>query len=238
MNTETSHTNTTNDPAAAKRRLVSMVDHTLLSPTATREDVTRLCEEAVALGVFAVCVSPVHVAQARLELPEEILVATVCGFPSGKHAAAVKAYEASCAVAEGAAEVDMVIDVGAALEGRFDDVEAEIAAVVAACGEVPVKVIIESAALPDTAIVGCCEAAERAGAAFVKTSTGFHPAGGATVSAVTLMATVVGGRLGVKASGGIRTREAAEAMIDAGATRLGLSSTRAVLEGYEAPSEY
>jgi deoxyribose-phosphate aldolase len=159
-------------------------------------------------------------------------VATVCGFPSGKHHSDVKAAEAARSVADGADEVDMVIDVGAARAGRFADVEADIAAVRAA---VPrdrlLKVIIESAALDDEQVVEACRAAERAGADFVKTSTGFHPAGGASVHAVELMAATVGGRLGVKASGGIRTTEAALAMVAAGATRLGLSGTGAVLAG-------
>ena len=134
----------------------------------------------------------------------------MCGFPSGKHASAIKAAEAARSVADGADEVDMVIDVGAAVEGRFADVEADIAAVRAAVPAPTVlKVILESAALSDEQVVGCCRAAEAAGADFVKTSTGFHPAGGASVHAVELMAATVGGRLGVKASGGIRTGAAA-----------------------------
>jgi len=161
-------------------------------------------------------------------------VATVCGFPSGKHASSVKAAEAARAVADGADEVDMVIDVGAAISGDYAAVEADIAAVRAAMlpGRL-LKVIIESAALSDDAIVAVCRAAEAAGADFVKTSTGFHPAGGASVRAVGLMAWTVGGRLGVKASGGVRTSAEALAMIEAGATRLGLSGTRAVLDGLD-----
>src|SRR5690606_38103401 len=165
---------------------------------------------------------------------EGLKVATVCGFPSGKHHAAVKAAEAARAVDDGADEEDMVIDVGAAIAGEVDLVHREIAAVRKAVPKGRIlKVIIEPAALSDEAIAGACKAAQAAGADFVKTSTGFHPAGGASVHAVRLMAQTVGGSLGVKASGGIRTAADALAMIEAGATRLGLSGTRAVLDGLD-----
>jgi deoxyribose-phosphate aldolase len=161
-------------------------------------------------------------------------VAAVAGFPSGKHVSELKAAEAAQAVAAGAVEVDMVIDVGAAVAGDIDIVRSDVAAVRAAIPGVVLKVIVESAALltlaDDKTLVDVCRAAEDAGADFVKTSTGFHPAGGASLAAVSLMADTVGGRLGVKASGGIRTAAAAVAMLDAGATRLGLSGTRAVLD--------
>ena len=222
--------------------LARYVDHTLLKPEATVADVEALVAEGLRLGVYSVCVSPSFL---PLEIPvgldgaPDLLVATVCGFPSGKHHSEVKAAEAARAVADGAHEVDMVIDVGAAKAGRFADVQADIAAVRAAAPAPTVlKVIIESAALTDDEIVAVCRAAEAAGADFVKTSTGFHPAGGATVHAVRLMAQTVGGRLGVKASGGIRTAADALAMIDAGATRLGLSGTAAVLAGLTADGEY
>ena len=161
-----------------------------------------------------------------------VKLATVCGFPSGKHTPAVKAAEAAESVALGADEVDMVIDIGLLKSGGADATAAEIAAVRAS---VPapklLKVIIESAALTDEEIVAACQAAEAAGADFVKTSTGYHPAGGASVHAVELMAATVGGRLGVKASGGIRDWASAVALVEAGATRLGLSGTAAVLAG-------
>ena len=189
---------TTPDRAA----VAQMVDHTLLKPEATPGDVAALVAEARELGTYSVCVSPSMLPIDRATLGD-VKVATVCGFPSGKHHSAIKAAEAARSVADGADEVDMVIDVGAAAEGRFDDVEADIAAVRAAVPAPTVlKVIIESAALSDEQMVGCCRAAEAAGADFVKTSTGFHPAGGASVHAVELMAATVGGRLGVKASGG------------------------------------
>jgi deoxyribose-phosphate aldolase len=190
--------------------------------------------EGAGLGVFSVCVSPTFVAHAVAEARGRLAVATVCGFPSGKHVSEVKAAEAARSVADGADEVDMVIDVGAARAGDVASVEADVAAVRAAvpAGKV-LKVIIESAALSDEEIVAVCRAAESAGADFVKTSTGFHPAGGASVHAVRLMARTVGGRLGIKASGGVRTLHDALAMIEAGATRLGLSGTSAVVAGFD-----
>ena len=208
----------------------ALIDHTLLKPESTAEDVAALVAEARDLGVLAVCVSP-----SRLPLADtgDLVVATVCGFPSGAHASEVKAAEAKRAVADGADEVDMVINLGLAKAGGFDGVEADIRAVVEASGGALVKVIIESAALTDEEIVEACRRSEAAGADFVKTSTGFHPAGGASVHAVELMRKTVGDRLGVKASGGIRDAEAAEAMIAAGASRLGLSGSRAVLDGME-----
>ncbi|MCA0295761.1 MAG: deoxyribose-phosphate aldolase [Actinobacteria bacterium] len=211
-------------------QLARHVDHTLLSPTATADDVAALAAEAVHLGTYSICVSP-----AMLPVTAEldgVLVATVCGFPSGKHTASIKAAEAADSIARGADEVDMVIDLGLVKAGRFDETRAEIAAVRASVPAPKVlKVIIESAALTDDEIVAACRAAEAAGADFVKTSTGYHPAGGASVHAVELMAATVGGRLGVKASGGIRDWDTAVAMLDAGATRLGLSGTAAVLAG-------
>lgn len=220
------------DRAVDAATLARMVDHTLLAPEATHADVTALVSEARSLGVLAVCVSPSMLPLGVPSGPDRLVVATVCGFPSGKHHSAVKAAEAARSVADGADEVDMVIDVGAAREGSWASVEAEIAAVRAVVpGPRLLKVIIESAALTDAEIVAACRVAEAAGADFVKTSTGFHPAGGASVHAVSLMAGAVGGRLGVKASGGIRTARAALEMIEAGATRLGLSRTAAVLAG-------
>jgi deoxyribose-phosphate aldolase len=210
--------------------LARYVDHTLLSPTATAADVAALAAEAVRLGTYSICVSP-----AMLPVAADlgtVKLATVCGFPSGKHTPATKAAEAAESVALGADEVDMVIDLGLLKAGRPDATQAEIAAVRARVPAPKVlKVIIESAALTDEEIVAACRAAEAAGADFVKTSTGYHPAGGASVHAVALMAATVGGRLGVKASGGIRDWASATAMIEAGATRLGLSGTAAVLAG-------
>ncbi|KQU49330.1 2-deoxyribose-5-phosphate aldolase [Rhodococcus sp. Leaf278] len=212
-------------------QLALYIDHTLLKPEATKADVAATVADAARLGTYSVCVSP---SMLPLELPADsnLKVAVVCGFPSGKHATEVKAAEARLAVSQGADEIDMVIDIGAAKEGRFDAIEADIAAVRAAV-ERPVllKVIIESAALTDEEIVGACRAAVAADADFVKTSTGFHPTGGASVDAVSLMSDTVQGKLGVKASGGIRSYDDAVAMIEAGATRLGVSGSEALLYG-------
>ncbi len=213
----------------SRAELAQLVDHTLLAPTATADDVKALADEAAALGTYSICVSP---SMLPLGFAPAVKVATVCGFPSGKHTAATKAFEAAEAVRNGADDVDMVIDVGALKAGDVAHTEAEIRAVrdaVPAPGVL--KVIIESAALTDDEIVAACRAAEAAGADFVKTSTGFHPAGGASAHAVALMRQTVGDRLGVKASGGIRDWDTAQAMVDAGASRLGLSGTAAVLDG-------
>ena len=218
-----------------RAQLAALVDHTLLKPEATPTDVAAVVAEAAELGVYAVCVSPSMVPVAVEAGAGRVRVAAVAGFPSGKHLAAVKAHEAAAAVASGATEIDMVIDVGAALAGDLDAVRSDIEAVRAAIAGTVLKVIVESAVLLDQAdgrtLADVCRIAEVAGADFVKTSTGFHPAGGASVRAVALMAETVGGRLGVKASGGIRSTADALAMLDAGATRLGLSGTRAVLDG-------
>lgn len=211
--------------------LARYVDHTLLKPEATAADVEALVAEAVELGTFSVCVSPNML---PIVVPEgaDLKIAVVAGFPSGKHTSAIKTAEAALAVAQGADEVDMVIDIGAAKAGRFDLIEADITSVRSAIPAPGIlKVIIESAALTDDEIVGACKAAVAAGADFVKTSTGFHPAGGATAHAVKLMSDTVEGKLGVKASGGIRTYENAVEMIAAGATRLGVSGTAALLSG-------
>lgn len=223
--------------ALTQAQLAQLIDHTLLKTDATPAQVADLVAEARELGTWSVCVSPAML-PITAELGE-VKVATVCGFPSGKHTADVKAAEAAQSVERGADEVDMVIDIGLLQDGRPEAVRDEIAAVRAAAPAPTVlKVIIESAALTDEEIVQACRAAEEAGADFVKTSTGFHAAGGASVHAVELMAATVGGRLGIKASGGIRDAETALAMVQAGATRLGLSSSRAVLDGASADGDY
>jgi deoxyribose-phosphate aldolase len=220
----------------SRERVAALVDHTLLKPEATTADVVALVTEAAALGVYAVCVSPSMVPVAVNALPGAgPRVAAVAGFPSGKHLPAVKAYEAAQAAASGAGEIDMVIDVGAALANDLDSVRLDIETVRAAVPDAVLKVIVESAVLlgqsGERVLADVCRVAEDAGADFVKTSTGFHPAGGASLRAVAVMAATVDGRLGVKASGGIRTATDAVAMLEAGATRLGLSGTRVVLDG-------
>lgn len=213
--------------------VAAMIDHTLLKPEATRDDVRALVQEARRLEVKAVCISPSFLPLVEITDPGDLTVATVCGFPSGKHLSRIKAAEAGAASQAGAAEVDMVIDVGAAIEGRFDAVQADIDAVRRATPGV-LKVILETAALSDDAIVAACRAAEAAGADFVKTSTGMHPAGGASVHAVEIMHATVGGRLGIKASGGIRTADAVRDLVAAGATRIGCSSSAAILDALPA----
>ena len=207
------------------------IDHTLLKPEATRGQVAALCVEAVGFGVAAVCVSPSMLPLPPGALSNGVLACTVIGFPSGAVSPTVKAFEAGVAVQCGASEVDMVVNLGLVADGDFDGVRSEIAEVRSAVPGSVLKVIIESGALTAVQIVGCCRAAEQAGADFVKTSTGFHPAGGATIEAVRLMRDTVGDRLGVKASGGIRDTATALAMIAAGATRLGTSSTGTILGG-------
>ncbi len=211
-------------------QVARMVDHTLLKPEATDADLRALVEDAKRIGTYSICVSP-----NKLPLPADIdlgdvKVAVVTGFPSGAHQSAIKAAEASRAVAQGADEVDMVINVSDAVQNNFAAVEEDIRTVREAMPYGVLKVIIESAALTDEQIVGVCEAAKAAQADFVKTSTGFHPSGGASVHAVELMKRTVGDDLEVKASGGIRDGKFATELLDAGATRLGLSSTQAVLD--------
>ncbi len=228
-------------PRQSYRRddVAALIDHTLLKPEATERDVALLVDEAAELGVYAICVSPSMVDVAKRAGAGAKPIAAVVGFPSGKHLSVIKADEARLAVAAGAAEIDMVIDVGAAVSGDFAKVEADVASVRRSVGpDIVLKVIVESAALlsivGEQALLSACRAAADGGADFVKTSTGFHPAGGASVRAVELMYAAVGPGVEVKASGGIRTTSDAVSMLDAGATRLGLSGTRSVLEGLEA----
>lgn len=223
---------TTAPTSLTRADVAHLIDHTLLKTDATGEQVAALLAEAAELGTYSICVSPSMLPVAGD--PGDVKICTVVGFPSGKHHAGVKAVEATRAVVDGAHEIDMVIDIGQLKAGRDDLVRNDIEAVRrAAPTPVLLKVIIESAALTDDEIVAACEAAEAAGADFVKTSTGFHAAGGASVEAVRLMRATVGDRLGVKASGGIRDAATARAMIEAGASRLGLSATRAVLDGWD-----
>ncbi len=223
-------------PASERAAVAAIVDHTLLKTDATHEQVAALIAEAQALGTHCICVSPSMLPLRRYTGPR-VRVCSVVGFPSGKHASSIKAAEAAQAVKDGADEVDMVIDVGAIKEGAWDAVEADVAAVRAAVPKPTalLKVILETAALTDEEITRACQACERAGADYVKTSTGFHASGGASVKAVTLMRAAVGDRLGVKASGGIKTAKQARELITAGASRLGLSGTKAILDEIYAP---
>lgn len=210
--------------------LAAMIDATLLRPEATDDEVRGLCREARELAVFAVCVSATMVSVATDALVgSDLRVAAVIGFPSGAHRTEVKALEAGRAVADGAGELDMVVNLAAVRAREWRSVEADIAGVRAAAPAATLKVILEAGALQAEELAGACRAAEASGAEFVKTSTGVHRAGGATVGQVRAMAEVVAGRLGVKAAGGIRSAQAARELIEAGATRLGVSAARTVL---------
>ena len=213
-----------------KQELAKYIDHTNLKPEATRSDIAALCAEAKEYGFASVCVNPCHVAfAARLLAGTDVAVCCVIGFPLGASTTAVKAYEAIDAVHKGATEIDMVLNVGWAREGRWGELRAEIAAVVAAIrGRAKLKVILETCLLTDEQKVEACKAAVRAGADFVKTSTGFSRAG-ATVEDVALMRQTVGPDVGVKAAGGVRTYADAIAMIEAGASRIGASAGIAIL---------
>ncbi len=206
-----------------------MVDHTILSPTATRSDVERVCAEARRFATASVCVNPYWVSLvSELLTGSSVRTCSVVGFPLGADTAAGIAQTAARAIADGAHEIDMVLPLGPLLDGDHTAVISHLEQVLNA-GEASFKVIIESAALTDEHIVQACTCAVAAGADFVKTSTGFHPAGGASVEAVALMRSTVGPSVGVKASGGIRTLADVRSMIAAGADRLGMSATASVL---------
>lgn len=214
-----------------RQEAVKLIDHTLLTAQATRAEVLEAAEYAKRIHAASLCISP---SQLPLDLPG-LRLCTVIGFPSGAHTTNTKVGEAREACAHGADEIDMVVNLSWVKDARFTDVEEEIAALRQVVTPPKIlKVIIESAALTDAEIVATCQAALRAGADFVKTSTGYHPSGGASVHAVKLMRATVGEKLGVKASGGIHSAVEAQAMLDAGANRLGLSHTESVLEGFEA----
>ncbi len=211
--------------------LASYIDHTLLKPDATAEAIDALCREAVQHNFASVCVNPVYVAQAVKNMADSgIPVAAVVGFPLGANSSEIKAAETRDVVAQGAREIDMVINVGALKNGDYQRVFRDIEAVVRAAQNYPVKVILETALLTEDQKITACVLAKAAGAAFVKTSTGFGPAG-ATVEDIKLMRRIVGPNMGIKASGGIRDAATARAMIDAGATRLGASASVAIVKG-------
>ena len=206
--------------------LARMIDHTLLKPEATGDQIAVLCQEAIAVHFAAVCVHPTYVALCRELLQgTEVEIATVAGFPLGATLPEVKAYEAQRTIAAGASEVDMVLNVGALKSGNHELVYQDVGAVAQACHarSALLKVIIEAALLTDEEKVAACVLAQAAGADYVKTSTGFGP-GGATVEDVALMRRTVGPDMGIKAAGGIRTYADALAMVGAGATRIGASA--------------
>lgn len=221
------------------KELASYIDHTALKPDTTQAQIETLCQEATRHGFAAVCVNPVWVRHAAGQLANtSVAVAAVVGFPLGANTAAIKARETQQALADGANEVDMVLNIGALKGGDFDTVRDDITAVteVTRARDAVCKVILETALLTDKEKRIACRLAQEAGADYVKTSTGFGP-GGATVNDVALMREVVGPEMGIKAAGGIRTAEDARRMIAAGATRLGASSGVQIVEGASADAD-
>ena len=211
-----------------------MIDHTLLKADATEAQIAKLCQEAKEHGFASVCVNPGYVPEAAEALKgTDVRVCTVIGFPLGATSSEAKAAETADAIAKGAAEVDMVVNVGRIKSGNWDYVRSDIAAVVnAARGRALTKVIIETCLLTDDEKIRVCEIAKEAGADFVKTSTGFST-GGATAADIALMRKTVGPDMGVKASGGIHSTEEAIALIEAGASRIGASAGIAIISGLE-----
>ncbi|HTP13297.1 MAG TPA: deoxyribose-phosphate aldolase [Bacteroidota bacterium] len=219
-----------------------MIDHTLLKPEATRQQVEELCAEAKQYSFASVCINPSYVKLcSRLLKDTSVKVCTVIGFPLGATSTEAKAFEAERAIRDGAREVDMVINIGMLKSGEYDYVEKDIAGVTGTAHKLDAiaKVIIETGLLTDEEKVKACLLAKRARADFVKTSTGFAK-GGATVGDIALMRRVVGPELGVKASGGVRTLEQAKALIESGADRIGASASVKIVTGETAqtPSSY
>lgn len=220
--------------------IAGLIDHTLLKANATKDQVMKLLEEAKQYSFASVCVNPTWVSTAAefLKDTKEVKVCTVIGFPLGATTPEVKAFEAKNAIENGADEVDMVINIGALKDKQYDFVERDIRAVVdAAKGKALTKVIIEACLLTNEEKVKACQLAVAAGADFVKTSTGFST-GGATVEDVALMRKTVGPKIGVKASGAVRSLKDTEAMIEAGATRIGASSGVSIVNGLVSTTEY
>lgn len=213
-----------------QKKLANYIDHTLLKPEATKEQIEKLCKEAKEYGFYSVCVNPIWVKEAAQQLKDsKVKVCTVIGFPLGATTSEVKAFEAKNAIDNGASEVDMVIAIGKLKAGEYIGLQEDISAVVSvAKGKALVKVIIETCLLTEEEKVKACQLAVKAGADYVKTSTGFSIAG-AKVEDIRLMRKTVGEDIGVKASGGIRDRETALKMIEAGASRIGASSSVAIV---------
>ena len=219
-------------------RLNKYIDHTILKPETTQEQVEKILSEAKEYDFASVCVNPTWVSLAAESLKDsDVKVCTVIGFPLGANTSAVKAFETKDAIANGADEIDMVINVGALKAGNDALVLDDIKAVVDASGDKLVKVIIEACLLTDDEKVRACQLSKEAGADYVKTSTGFST-GGATVADVALMRKTVGQDMGVKASGGARSYEDAIAFIEAGASRIGASSGVAIMNGAQADGDY
>lgn len=223
----------------APGELAKYIDNTLLKQDATESDIRALCKQTLRYEFKAVCVNSCWVKLCAAETAgSDIAVCSVVGFPLGAGTSASKAYEAECAIGDGAKEIDMVINVGALKSGMDEYAKADIAAVVAACkGKALLKVILEMCLLSEAEKRKAIEISRDAGADFVKTSTGFN-AGGATEEDIRLMHSIVGGKMGIKAAGGVRSLDDAKRMIAAGATRIGTSNGVKILEGLEVTSGY
>lgn len=215
-----------------KQNIANIIDHTVLKAFSSKEDVIKVCNEAKEYGFFSVCINPTHIELAKKELEgSAVKVCTVIGFPLGANTSEVKAFETKDAIAKGAHEVDMVINIGALKDKNYYLVYNDIKAVVdAANKQALVKVIIETCYLTDEEKKIACELSVKAGADYVKTSTGFGT-GGSTPEDIKLMRDVVGPNIGVKASGGVRTTEDAIKVIDAGASRIGASASISIATG-------
>ncbi len=219
--------------------IAKMIDHTALKADTTKEQIVKLCDEAKEYGFFSVCVNPTWVKTAAEQLQgSEVKVCTVIGFRLGASTSETKAFETKDAIEKGATEVDMVINIGALKDNNDEFVEQDIRAVVeAANGKALVKVIIETSLLTQEEKIRVCKLAVKAGADYVKTSTGFST-GGATADDIELMRETVGPDIGVKASGGVRDREGALQMVEAGATRIGASAGIAIVKGEQSNASY
>jgi len=216
-----------------RKNVAAIIDHTLLKPEATEKDILKCCEEANKYGFASVCIHPCYVKSAGKALKgSSVKIATVVGFPLGANLSSIKAFEAAKAVEDGANELDMVINIGALKQGKVEYVENDIRIVVEAAKGAIVKVILETCYLTKEEKILACELCKKAGAHFVKTSTGFASAG-ALVEDVALMRKIAGQDMGVKAAGGIRTLESLIAMVEAGANRIGTSSGVRIIEQIE-----
>ena len=215
------------------KAILSAVDHTLLAQTATWEEIRQICDDGAAYGCASVCIPPCYVKEAADYLQGKMAVCTVIGFPNGNVTTAVKEFETKDAIANGASEIDMVINIGWAKDGRWDDLLHEIKAVKEACGKLVLKVIIETCLLTDEEKVRMCELVTSAGADYIKTSTGFSK-GGATFADVELFAKHVGANVKIKAAGGISSLDDAEKFLALGADRLGTSRIVKLVKNEEA----
>ena len=215
------------------KEMLKYVDHTLLTQTATWEEIKKICDEAMEYGTASVCIPPSYVKAAKEYMKDRMAVCTVIGFPNGYATTAVKAFETKDAIADGADEIDMVINIGWVKDGKYDEVEEEIRTLKGCCGDKILKVIIETCLLTEEEKIKMCEVVTRSGADFIKTSTGFGTAG-ARIEDVRLFKRYIGEGVKIKAAGGVKTREDLEQFLEEGCERIGTSSALKLLGGQEA----